>query len=494
MSESRRGSLHDRWAQLRFAIVGPLLASPPPRGELRQAIEALAARTWIHPVSGAPARFSASTIETWFYRALGGGSDPIGVLRKKVRKDAGVQSSITSAMRASLRVQHKDHPRWSYQLHYDNLVVVCEEHGEPVGEAPSYSTVRRFMKVNGLVKQRRIPSPKSPGAVRARARLESAEVRSYEVTHVHGLWHTDFHQGSLKVRSRRGVWIAPQLLAFLDDHSRVCCHAQWYMDVETESFVHGLRQGIQKRGRPRTLMSDEGSAMRAAETQAGLVDLSILWWPTLPYSPYQNGKQENFWAHIEGRLLAMLEGVEELTLAQLNEATQAWVELEYNRKVHSELGVAPVQRMLDGPSVVRPSPSSDELRRAFRMQERRTQRRSDGTVSIEAVRFEVPSRLRHVEHLEVRYARWDLSSVDIVDPRDGKVVLATMYPLDKARNADGVRRPLEPSATIPPAVATTKPAGVAPLLQKLIADYRATGLPPAYLPKHDVDQPPDEED
>ncbi|MCW2311494.1 hypothetical protein M2244_001227 [Rhodoferax antarcticus] len=35
---------------------------------------------------------------------------------------------------------------------------------------------------------------------------------------------------------------------------------------------------------------------------------------TLPYSPYQNAKQESFWGRIEGRLMAMLEGDEGLTL------------------------------------------------------------------------------------------------------------------------------------------------------------------------------------
>ena len=29
----------DRWARLRFAVVGPLLASPPPAGRLRAAIQ-----------------------------------------------------------------------------------------------------------------------------------------------------------------------------------------------------------------------------------------------------------------------------------------------------------------------------------------------------------------------------------------------------------------------------------------------------------------------
>ena len=43
-------------------------------------------------------------------------------------------------------------------------------------------------------------------------------------------------------------------------------------------------------------------------------------------SPYQNAKQEAFWGPVEGRLMAMLEDVPDLTLAKLNQATQAWVE------------------------------------------------------------------------------------------------------------------------------------------------------------------------
>ena len=45
--------------------------------------------------------------------------------------------------------------------------------------------------------------------------------------------------------------------------------------------------------------------------------------------------------------------------------------------------------LLAGPSVGRPCPEPEALRRAFRLQEARTQRRTDGTVSIEGVRFEV---------------------------------------------------------------------------------------------------------
>ena len=51
-----------------------------------------------------------------------------------------------------------------------------------------------------------------------------------------------------------------------------------------------------------------------------------------------NGKQESFWNPVEGRLLPMLEGENDLTLALLNQATQAWVELDYHHQVHSETG------------------------------------------------------------------------------------------------------------------------------------------------------------
>ena len=63
MSASQTPSTHDRWAQLRFAVVGPLLAAPPPRGELRARIEELAQKTWPHPTNGDLVRCGASTIE-----------------------------------------------------------------------------------------------------------------------------------------------------------------------------------------------------------------------------------------------------------------------------------------------------------------------------------------------------------------------------------------------------------------------------------------------
>jgi len=484
MEKEESGSAHDRWARLRFSVVGHLLAAPPAHGELQPAIEALSRKTWRHPTSGALVTFGISTIERWYYAARREIKDPVSVLRRRPRGDLGKHKIMSAPLRAALRSQYASHKTWSCQLHKDNLAVLVKEDAT-LGEMPSYSTVRRFMKAQGLLKERRLTSRNSPGAFRARDRRETLEVRSYEAEFVNGLWHLDFHHGSRKVLTREGSWEIPLLLGVLDDCSRLACHLQWYLSETAEDLVHGFSQAIQKRGVPRAAMMDNGSAMVASETREGLLRLGIVQELTLPYSPNQNGKQETFWASVEGRLVAMLEGVADLTLEMLNEATQAWVELDYNHRIHSELGVSPLRRFLDGKDVGRPSPSSDALRSAFRAEATRMQRRGDGTISLLGRRFEVPSRFRHLDRIVVRYASWDLSEVDLVDERRGEVLCA-LYPLDKARNADGIRSRLEPpEGADGPVPVTAPPSGMAPLLRKLIADYAASGLPPAYLPKHE---------
>lgn len=479
MTQRRSSRVHERWAQLRFSVIGQLLAAPPQKGALAAALAELAARTWCHPTTGAPVRFGASTIERWYYRALRERQDPVGILRRKRRRDAGQQTAMNDALRQALFAQYAAHKSWSAQLHRDNLAVLVAKHSE-LGAAPSYATVRRFLRAHGLVKHRPRSGRQSAGALAAEARLEAREVRSYEAERVNGLWHWDFHHGSRKVLTSRGEWRTPLLLGILDDRSRLACHLQWYLHETAQNVAHGLMQALQKRGLPRAAMSDNGTAMTAAEITQGLGRLGILHETTLPYSPYQNAKQETFWGSVEGRLMAMLENVADLTMAQLNEATQAWVEYEYNRKLHSEIGVAPVERFLAGPAVTRPCPDSAALKLAFTRAERRTLRKSDGTIVIAGRRFEVPNRYRHLTTLEVRYADWDLSLVHLVDEQTG-TVLCRLFPQDKAANASGLRRSLEPIGAVPIAV---KPAsGMAPLLAGLIEQRAASGLPPAYLVK-----------
>ena len=170
------------------------------------------------------------------------------------------------------------------------------------------------------------------------------------------------------------------------------------------------------------------------------------------------------------------------------------MEIEYNCAVHRELSMSPVERFSKSPDVLRESPSSQAIREAFRQQATRVQRQSDGTISLEGVRYEIPARLRHFRRVVVRYARWDLGRVDLVDPRSG-TILVTIYPLDRTANADGRRLAIESDhgpddepddGTLP--VGTPGDGGpdkpLPPLLKQILDEYSASGVPPAYLPKN----------
>jgi hypothetical protein len=186
--------------------------------------------------------------------------------------------------------------------------------------------------------------------------------------------------------------------------------------------------------------------------------------------------------------MELLRGGAPVTLDFLNRASQAWVEQDYHRRRHSEIGCTPLERLLAGPDVSRPAPGMESLSLAFTRRITRNQRKSDGTVTVDGVRFEVPSHFRHLPRLTLRYASWDLGRLILMDP-DSDAVLARLLPQDKEKNASGRRRSLERPVAAQPAARSAEGQQMPALLCKWLADYAATGLPPAYLPVKEV---PDE--
>jgi len=247
MSASDVSSARDRWARLRLLIIGQLLAAPPARGELKQHLTDLSNQSWRHPIHGGDVRFGVSTLERWLALARRS-PDPTTLLATVSRADAGCGRVIGTELAEAIRAQYAEHPKWNIQLHYDNLKLALNE-----GELPSYATVLRFFRAEGLWRQREPVS----GPQRAAVPDGTREVRSFEATHIGALFHLDGHQGSLKVLNRHGEWITPIALCVIDDCSRLICHLQWYAAHEnTECLVHCVSQALQRRGLPRTIYSE----------------------------------------------------------------------------------------------------------------------------------------------------------------------------------------------------------------------------------------------
>ena len=183
MSQDDDAPARLRWARLRFSIIGPLLASPPERGELAGRIIKLAETPWRHPTTGEVLRYSAKTIERMYYAAR---DKPTPCARSGARwrsTRARTRASRTRSRRRSTS-SIAEHRGWSYQLHYDNLVAAAKENSA-LDPMPGYATVRRFMKDRGLFKNRRRRGKGSESEEVPR------ETRSYEVAHVNALWHYD---------------------------------------------------------------------------------------------------------------------------------------------------------------------------------------------------------------------------------------------------------------------------------------------------------------
>jgi hypothetical protein len=148
-NEPQDGRSHERWAHFRFSVIGPLLAAPPGPGELQGQLQELAAKKWRHPISGEWVVFGLSTIERWYYKALRSKAGPVEALRRKIRSDHGQHPSLPPKLIELLIEQRRQHPSWSYQLHFDNVTALVEQQPQ-AGPMPSYASLWRYMKSHGL--------------------------------------------------------------------------------------------------------------------------------------------------------------------------------------------------------------------------------------------------------------------------------------------------------------------------------------------------------
>ncbi len=469
------------WGEFRFSVIGQLLASPPIIGKLEEAITQLSEKSWTHPITGSARKFSFASIERWYYTALKNNNSPVDGLQKKIRSDKGNGRSITEGIKTIIKNQYGEHRYWSYKLHSDNVASLMRQAKKD--GAPSYHTIRRFLKSIGCFKEKYNRNKHRAGYQNSLYKKDHFEIRGYENEYVSGLWHLDFHHCSREVITSTGEIKRPMVLGILDDHSRLLCHIQWYLAESAENLVHGFIQALQKRGIPRSLMSDNGAAMTSGEFTQGLTRLGIVHQTTLPYSPYQNGKQEVLWGQLEGRLMAMLENKKHITLKELNDITLSWAEIEYNKANHSEIKTSPLNRFLNNRDVSRKCLPLEELKSAFREETTRSVRKSDATISVEGKRYEIPIRYRHLPRVTIRYAKWDLSLVHLIDINSGQNI-CQISPINKIKNAEGTRK-IIPILEDGAAKINLKNESdeLAPLLIEILATQAETGLPPAYEPK-----------
>ena len=358
-------------ALFRLTILGSLVSRDQwPRGELQQEIIRLAERDHDIPGSGR-GRISAKTIEAWYYAYRREG---LSGITPKIREDRGV-SKLSSAVQEALRAAKKANPRRSIR----QLRRLMEEAGIVPGGTLSRSAIHRFLQVEGLSRPTGSAS-------------EPQEHCSFVAEFAGDCWYGDvMHGPKLLVGGR---WRKGYLVSLLDDASRLVAHSA-FCTSETALDIEGaLKQAVLKRGLPRKLVVDNGSAYRASTLQEVCARLGIQLIYCRPYAPEGKGKLERWHRTLRDQFLSEINFAAGVTLDDANSRLWAWIEVIYHHQPHTGIeDLTPLARyQKDLPRIRTLGTAAPQIDEIFYHRISRLVRK-DGTVSYQGSRFEVPYEL-----------------------------------------------------------------------------------------------------
>ncbi len=243
----------------------------------------------------------------------------------------------------------------------------------------SSSALSRFIRTNNLSKKERIRIKDD------KAQLRFAFEGPLECVQADAMHGFPIPDG--KGRKRKAI-----LLAFIDDATRRILYARFDFSEKALLFEDGIRHILKAHGKIGRLYVDNGSTFVSNQTKRIVETLSIYITHSKPYRPQGRGKIERFFRTVRQSFLNLLDKTEIQSLEQLNLLFADWLENEYHRKVHSSLGVTPLEAWLSKSGNIKHLDPFLDIDSVFL---HRTTRKvyKDSIVSVNGTAFEVPSVL-----------------------------------------------------------------------------------------------------
>jgi putative transposase len=351
-------------AVFRFGIIADFVTGTQlDRGEKERLLADKCARRWTIPFSNRTS-IGRSTIRDWIARYKKGGHR-LEALYPQERADRGKSRSIDDETAANLTCVRNEKPGATVGALIAVMVkrqLICP------GTRLNTTNVWRFLHQNGLMPE-----------------LKPVDRRKYEAELPNDIWQSDvMHGPQVLVNDRRRK---AYLIAFIDDHSRLIPYGAFYLSENLASFLDAFEKALGKRGLPRKLYVDNGSAFRSRQLEHVCASLAIALIHATAYQPQGKGKIERFFRSVRMQFLPSVET--EISLADLNIAFQRWLD-QYHQRRHSAIGQSPLQRYGANIQCLRAAP--DDLKDHFRMVVRRTVAK-DRSVTIDGRLFEAPVAL-----------------------------------------------------------------------------------------------------
>jgi putative transposase len=350
-------------AVFRFSMISDFIHAPcMSRVEKRRLLQEKCSRKWRIPFSE-KTRITRGTIRRWI-RLYKESHGDLKSLQPGDRADRGGRRAMdeeTCLLLSELRLK----------MPTATVPYLIERMRQSHPEVKlNNSTVYRFLHHENLMH----PSEKNP-----------ADRRKFEAELPNDLWQSDVMHGPLV--DINGKKQKAYLIAIIDDHSRLIVHARFYVSEGIASYLDALENALARRGVPRKLYVDNGSAFRSHHLEYVCASLAIALIHAKPYQPQGKGKIERWFKTVRSRFLPRQNAS---TLLELDTALERWLTEDYQQKVHRATGQTPFDRFTSKIHCLRTAPAN--LKDHFRKVARRTVAK-DRTLTIDGRLYEGPVAL-----------------------------------------------------------------------------------------------------
>jgi transposase InsO family protein len=306
-------------------------------------------------------RYKPETLRRWLTQYRAGGFD---ALIPRPRSDIGHHRVITDEIEARIRQLLSEHSKMSATMVRERMV----DEGTITTPSPSESVIRRFIRDEGL----RVAPPVPEGR------------HAFAKTDPNELWTLDYMHGP----RLEGARAKPRLLAIIDDASRFVVFGSFLPSEAYADLAPALIDAFVRHGLPLAIYCDNGAAFSTHDLALACARLDVALIHSRPYQPQGRGKIERFFGTVRQRFLNAVSPEALRSIDALNAAFAIWLDADYHRRVHSGIDSTPLARFLDSSRPKR-WVSRSEIDLHFHCTLLRKVR-SDCTVSVNGVRYEVP--------------------------------------------------------------------------------------------------------
>ena len=333
-------------------------------GEKQRLLQEKCARKWAIPFSEKTS-ISQSTILRWIQLYKDSGQR-LESLYPKDRCDRGKQRALDEETCLVLMRLRQEFPDETVPF---IIKTMKKRDIVPQNTYLPLSTVYRFFHQKDLMRKRPMIEDR----------------RKFEAQMPNDIWQSDVMHGPRLFID--GKTKKTYLIAFIDDHSRLIVHGCFYTSESTKVFMIALEQALLKRGLPRKIYVDNGSAFRSRQLMHTTASLGIALIHARPYKPQGKGKIERVFKTIRSQFLPGFIGK---TLQDINESFGRWLTDEYHCRKHSSTRQSPISRFVDNIECIRSAPQN--LKDHFRKVARRRVNK-DRSVVLDRIMYEAPVRL-----------------------------------------------------------------------------------------------------